>query len=130
MPRRFRGDNEVRMSDIEEVAAVIPDAVIDDIFAKCKANSYEVLEETVKEFIANGYPASRFLQQFLRKVVAAEDGVTDSHKAKICLHMGEVCTGRRATPVASLQVFAGVAGEPRKHPAPPQFACYDWSVDS
>ena len=86
---RFRGEKPVRVTDVEEVACAIPDEVVDNIYKRCRGGSFERLEVSVREFVAAGYPAARFLGDFLARVTA-DEASADAQKARVALHLGVV----------------------------------------
>ncbi len=64
-------------SDIEEIASVLPDKMIDSILDKCQRNTFDEvsfllmlvltlqLQEAIKDLIDNGYSGTQFISQVI-----------------------------------------------------------------
>ncbi|KAL5714521.1 Subunit of heteropentameric Replication factor C (RF-C) [Ranunculus cassubicifolius] len=78
----------ISSKELISVSGVIPDAVVQALFAACKSGNFEYANKEVNNVIAEGYPVSQMLSQLLDVVVEAND-VTDEQKARICSKLGQ-----------------------------------------
>jgi replication factor C subunit 2/4 len=80
---RLKGEERVTRADIVEVAAVIDDDVIAGLFKVCKSGSYEKLDRTVKDIVAEGHSAGQILLQ-LHDFIVPCNILDDNRKSIIC----------------------------------------------
>lgn len=86
---RLKGTEETDKDDVMEIAGIVPESLIDSLFKSCYSDSYERLESSVKEVIAEGYSASQTLSQLHSRLVFMET-LTDKQKSIIAEKMGIV----------------------------------------
>ncbi|PIA27244.1 hypothetical protein AQUCO_08200037v1 [Aquilegia coerulea] len=67
---------------------VIPQAVVQALFAACKSGDFDLANKEVNNVIAEGYPVSQMFLQLMEVIVEAND-ITDEQKARICSKLGE-----------------------------------------
>jgi len=79
---RLKPGETVTEQDILEIAGVIPPAVIDALIEACKSDSYEKLENTVQDMIADGHSAAQLLTQ-IHDVLIDLDELKDKQKAVV-----------------------------------------------
>lgn len=80
---RLRGKDGVTKADIVEVAGVIEDDVVNDLMKVCHSGSYEKLEKTVKDIMADGHSAGQIILQLHDQIVPS-DTLNDRQKSTIC----------------------------------------------
>ncbi|KAF5177285.1 replication factor C subunit [Thalictrum thalictroides] len=74
--------------ELISVSGVIPQAVVQALFAACKSGDFDLANKEVNNVIAEGYPASQMFLQLMEVIVEAND-ITDDQKARICSKLGE-----------------------------------------
>ncbi|XP_031557486.1 replication factor C subunit 4-like [Actinia tenebrosa] len=79
---RLKSDAGICAKDIIDIAGVIPDKMIADLFEACRSDSYEKLEATVKEIIAEGHAAAQLISQIHDDVIQMTD-LNDHQKSAI-----------------------------------------------
>ena len=106
------GETKVTIRSIEEIAGVIPNAVIDDLFQamqpKGRAAVYEALAKQVTDLVADGWSATQVMNQVrylpvlatfgfktltvcqLYQKVISDDAISDKQKSKIVTHFSEI----------------------------------------
>ncbi|KAF5193504.1 Replication factor c subunit, partial [Thalictrum thalictroides] len=67
---------------------VIPQAIVQALFAACKSGDFNLANKEVNNLIAEGYPISQMFLQLMEVIVEAND-ITDKQKARICSKLGE-----------------------------------------
>ena len=92
------GDDEVSMQtgvtveDVQEIAGVVPDSVLDRLWNMCKtAKKYEVLRETVDQIVAEGYSAGQIILQ-LHDVIIEDESVETKARNSILSDIAEADT--------------------------------------
>ncbi|PIA27245.1 hypothetical protein AQUCO_08200037v1 [Aquilegia coerulea] len=74
--------------ELISVSGVIPQAVVQALFAACKSGDFDLANKEVNNVIAEGYPVSQMFLQLMEVIVEAND-ITDEQKARICSKLGE-----------------------------------------
>uniref|UniRef100_A0A0A9E9J4 Replication factor C subunit 2 n=1 Tax=Arundo donax TaxID=35708 RepID=A0A0A9E9J4_ARUDO len=80
--------SSISSSDLISVSGVIPEDVVKSLFAACKSGEFDVANKEVSNIIADGYPVSQLISQFLDVIVSADD-IPDEQKARVCKKLGE-----------------------------------------
>lgn len=78
----------ISYKDLISVSGVIPQGVVDELFAACKSGNFDLANKEVSNIIAEGYPVSQMLSQLFEVVVEADD-ISDEQKARICKSLAE-----------------------------------------
>lgn len=86
---RLRSKRSVTKDLIADVAGIVPMQVIEELFACCRANSFEQLEQAVQQAVLQGYSANQIVEQMMA-YVCRNGTIKDSHKAAIALKAGQV----------------------------------------
>ena len=88
-----RDTTMVTIRSIEEIAGVIPDAVVDGLLQamqpKSRAVVYEAVAKQVTDLVADGWSATQVVTQLYQKVVY-DDAISDKQKSKIVMHFSEI----------------------------------------
>ncbi|XP_073255287.1 replication factor C subunit 4-like [Porites lutea] len=79
---RLKGDDIIEAHDITEIAGVVPDDMADKLFAACGSDSFEKLDSTVKEIIAEGHAAAQIINQVHDRIVEMSE-LNDHQKSAI-----------------------------------------------
>ncbi|XP_064614958.1 replication factor C subunit 4-like [Liolophura sinensis] len=79
---RLKGDNSISEEDVYEIAGVLPEELVDRVLKACRSDSYDRLDDSVKEIMREGYSAMLLIVQLHDKVVEAEE-LTDKQKSII-----------------------------------------------
>ncbi|ELU11749.1 hypothetical protein CAPTEDRAFT_223108 [Capitella teleta] len=79
---RFKAGEEITKNDIYEISGVIPNDIIDGIIVICHSGSYEQLESTIKDVIAEGHAATQVILQLHRSLID-NDRLSDAQKSVI-----------------------------------------------
>ncbi|GJN13654.1 hypothetical protein PR202_gb00384 [Eleusine coracana subsp. coracana] len=80
--------SSISSSDLISVSGVIPEDVVKSLLAACRSGEFDVMNKEVSNIIADGYPVSQLISQFLDVIVSADD-IPDEQKARICRKLGE-----------------------------------------
>ncbi|KAF8411744.1 hypothetical protein HHK36_004302 [Tetracentron sinense] len=80
--------SSISAKDLVSVSGVIPQDVVQSLFAACKSGDFDSANKEVSNVIAEGYPVSQMLSQLFEVVVEADD-ISDEQKARICKRLGE-----------------------------------------
>ncbi|XP_042493220.1 replication factor C subunit 4 [Macadamia integrifolia] len=80
--------SSISAKDLINVSGVIPQDVVQALFAACRSGEFELANKEVNNVIAEGYPASQMLSQLFEVVVGADD-ISDEQKARICKRLAE-----------------------------------------
>nr|CAB3459535.1 unnamed protein product [Digitaria exilis] len=80
--------SSISSSDLISVSGVIPEDVVKSLLAACRSGEFDVANKEVSNIIADGYPVSQLMGQFLDVIVSADD-IPDEQKARICKKLGE-----------------------------------------
>ncbi|PON47370.1 Replication factor C subunit [Parasponia andersonii] len=78
----------ITSKDVISVSGVIPQEVVEALFAACKSGNFDLANKEVHNIIVEGYPVSQMLLQLFEMVVEAAD-VKDEQKSRICKKLGE-----------------------------------------
>eukprot|EP00042_Codosiga_hollandica_P013506 m.30705 g.30705 ORF g.30705 m.30705 type:complete len:345 (-) comp41322_c0_seq1:1623-2657(-) len=73
----------IEPADIEEIACVIPDALVNEVLTQCRRSSFDKLQEAIKELIDCGYSGLQFVSQVHDKLLLEDNELVDSQKAQI-----------------------------------------------
>ncbi|XP_067056698.1 replication factor C subunit 4-like [Acropora muricata] len=79
---RLKGEDTVEAKDITEIAGVVPDEMADKLFEACGTDSFDKLDSTVKEIIAEGHAAAQVINQVHDRVVEMTE-LNDHQKSAI-----------------------------------------------
>lgn len=83
----------ITIRSIEEIAGVIPNAVINSLLQAmqpaAKGNVYEAVAKCVTDLVADGWSASQVMAQLYQRVVY-DDAVSDKQKTKIVMSFSEI----------------------------------------
>ena len=83
----------VTIRSIEEIAGVIPNAVIDNLLQAMqptpRGSVYEGVAREVTDLVADGWSATQVVTQLYQKVVY-DDALSNKQKGKIVLHFSEI----------------------------------------
>lgn len=83
----------VTIKSIEEIAGVIPTAVVDGLVQaiqpKARGAVYEAVAKQVTDLVADGWSATQVVTQ-LYQVVVYDDAIADKQKSKIVMHFSEI----------------------------------------
>lgn len=66
---RLKGEDTVEAKDITEIAGVVPGEMADKLFEACGTDSFDKLDSTVKEIIAEGHAATQIINQIHDRIV-------------------------------------------------------------
>ncbi|KAJ6798367.1 replication factor C subunit 2 [Iris pallida] len=80
--------SSISAKDLISVSGVIPQDVVQALFAACKTGEFDLANKEVNNVIAEGYPVSQMLSQLFDIVINSDD-ISDEKKARICKRMGE-----------------------------------------
>ncbi|XP_058219542.1 replication factor C subunit 2 isoform X2 [Rhododendron vialii] len=80
--------SSISSKDLISVSGVIPQEVVQSLFAACKGGDFDVVNKEVNNVILEGYPVSQMLSQLFEVIVGADD-ISDEQKAKICKKLAE-----------------------------------------
>lgn len=80
--------SSISSKDLISVSGVIPQEVVDALFAACKSGNFDLANKEVNNVIAEGYPVSQMFSQLFDIIVEADD-LSDEQKARICRKLGE-----------------------------------------
>jgi replication factor C subunit 2/4 len=80
--------SSISSTDLISVSGAIPEDVVKSLLASCKSGEFDVANKEVNNIIADGYPVSQLISQFLDVIVNADD-IPDEQKARICKKLGE-----------------------------------------
>ncbi|PSS00132.1 Replication factor C subunit like [Actinidia chinensis var. chinensis] len=80
--------SSISSKDLISVSGVIPQEVVQALFAACSSSNFDLANKEVTNVIAEGYPVSQMLSQLFEVVVVADD-ISDEQKAKICKKLAE-----------------------------------------
>ena len=84
-----KGDEQVTIEDIHEVAGVIPLKYIEKFITICQSKSYDELSKFTVDLIADGFSAGQFMNQLNDWVVECDEMLlNDKQKSMICQHLG------------------------------------------
>jgi len=86
--RLVSGMEEVTPETVNEVAGVVPDAVVTNLMAACKKGKFQAIQDAAFEAQCQGFPVAQILSQLQDVIVDAED-IKDISKANICIKLGE-----------------------------------------
>ncbi|XVE60290.1 hypothetical protein DITRI_Ditri05aG0116900 [Diplodiscus trichospermus] len=82
--------SSISSKDLISVSGVIPQEVVETLYAACKSGNFDLANKEVNNVIAEGYPVSQMLSQLFDVVaVAAEADLPDEQKARICKSLAE-----------------------------------------
>lgn len=84
--QKLQGDDGISLDEINEIAGVIPNSFIINLMSSSSSGSFDQLQQTVKEVLLEGYPASQILNQMFDKAVQ-NPAFTDKQKSKIAEKM-------------------------------------------
>ncbi|XP_015752831.1 PREDICTED: replication factor C subunit 4-like [Acropora digitifera] len=79
---RLKGEDTVEAKDITEIAGVVPDEMADKLFEACGTDSFDKLDSTVKEIIAEGHAAAQVINQVHDRIVEMTE-LNDHQKSAI-----------------------------------------------
>jgi len=81
-------NKNIDVSDVYEIANMVPIAKMDDIIYRCVDNSIDTLSirNLANDFNMNGYPISIILTQLVECIVKNKN-IDDKMKSRICLHI-------------------------------------------
>jgi len=77
----FHGVN-ITPENVMSIAGVVPSAKVDQLFKACKSNSFEALQPTVANIIADGYSTHVIISQLHDRIVGSMD-LKNNQKAHI-----------------------------------------------
>ncbi|CBI18984.3 hypothetical protein PVL29_023241 [Vitis rotundifolia] len=77
----------ISSKDLISVSGVVPQHVVQALFAACKSGDFDSANKEVNNVIAEGYPVSQMLYQLFDVVVEAD--ISDEQKARICKRLAE-----------------------------------------
>lgn len=80
--------SSISSKDLIGVSGVIPQEIVQTLFAACKSGDFDLANKEVDNIIADGYPVSQMLSQLLEVVIVADD-ISDEQKARICKRLAE-----------------------------------------
>ncbi|KAH7861432.1 hypothetical protein Vadar_026112 [Vaccinium darrowii] len=80
--------SSISSKDLISVSGVIPQEVVQSLFAACKGGDFDLANKEVNNVIQEGYPVSQMLSQLFEVIVGADD-ISDEQKAKICKKLAE-----------------------------------------
>ncbi|KAJ4965177.1 hypothetical protein NE237_017026 [Protea cynaroides] len=80
--------SSISAKDLISVSGVIPQDVVQALFAACRSGDFELANKEVNNIIAEGYPVSQMLSQLFELVVGADD-ISDEQNARICKRLAE-----------------------------------------
>ncbi|XWS21665.1 hypothetical protein CRYUN_Cryun30bG0074000 [Craigia yunnanensis] len=80
--------SSISSKDLISVSGVIPQEVVEALYAACKGSNFDLANKSVNNVIAEGYPVSQMLSQLFDVVVEADD-IQDEQKARICKSLAE-----------------------------------------
>ncbi|KAF7140999.1 hypothetical protein RHSIM_Rhsim06G0130900 [Rhododendron simsii] len=80
--------SSISSKDLISVSGVIPQEVVQSLFAACKGGDFDMVNKEVNNVILEGYPVSQMLSQLFEVIVGADD-ILDEQKAKICKKLAE-----------------------------------------
>ncbi|XVF64506.1 hypothetical protein PTKIN_Ptkin09bG0175000 [Pterospermum kingtungense] len=80
--------SSISSKDLISVSGVIPQEVVEALYAACKSGNFDLANKEVNNVIAEGFPVSQMLSQLFDVVVEADD-VPDEQKARICKSLAE-----------------------------------------
>lgn len=78
----------ISSKDLISVSGVIPEEVVQALFASCKSGDFDLANKEVNNVIAEGYPVSQMFSQLFDKIVQ-DDDILEEQKARICRRLGE-----------------------------------------
>ncbi|EOY16370.1 ATPase family associated with various cellular activities (AAA) [Theobroma cacao] len=78
----------ISSKDLLSVSGVIPQEVVEALYAACKSGNFDLANKEVNNVIAEGFPVSQMLSQLFDVVVEADD-IPDEQKARICKSLAE-----------------------------------------
>ncbi|XP_065887520.1 replication factor C subunit 4-like [Dysidea avara] len=79
---QLKSDEEITKEDFYNLAGVLPDEKIQGLFKACFSNSYESLDSTVQDILADGYSASQIITQVFDHLVN-QAGINDQQKSEV-----------------------------------------------
>lgn len=79
---RLRGSEEIVLSDTVDISGVVPEDVIDNLIRVCHSDSYDKLDNTIQELMAEGHSAVQLLLQLHDKFVEVDE-LGDNQKSVI-----------------------------------------------
>eukprot|EP00965_Chrysotila_dentata_P195753 6177170-Pleurochrysis_carterae.AAC.3 len=85
---RLHGDAMTPQS-ILDISGAVPIARVADVFAKCRANDFDAMADTVADLLADGYPTAQFITQLLDYLIANDTGLANMPKAKLAMALAE-----------------------------------------
>lgn len=80
--QKLQGEEGISVEEINEIAGVIPDSLMTDLMRASSSGSFEKLENTVKDVLLEGYPATQILTQVHDSIVQNSE-LTDKQKSVI-----------------------------------------------
>ncbi|GMH00941.1 hypothetical protein Nepgr_002780 [Nepenthes gracilis] len=80
--------SSISSKDLINVSGVIPQDIVQALFAACKSGDFDLANKEVNNIIAEGYPASQMLSQLFDVIVEAND-ISDEQKERVCKKLGE-----------------------------------------
>ncbi|RMX48609.1 hypothetical protein pdam_00007989 [Pocillopora damicornis] len=80
--QRLKGEDVVEADDISEIAGVVPSKMADKLFEACGSDSFEKLDATVQEIIAEGHAAAQVINQVHDRIIEMAD-LNDHQKSAI-----------------------------------------------
>lgn len=86
---RLQCKEGITKADIVEVAGVIDYDVVTDLMKVCHSGSYEKLEKTVKDIMADGHSAGQIILQ-LHECIVTSDSLNDRQKSSVCERLAVV----------------------------------------
>ncbi|GAB2211642.1 hypothetical protein Drorol1_Dr00024966 [Drosera rotundifolia] len=81
--------SSISSNDLINVSGVIPQAIVQSLFAACKSGNFDLANKQVVDIVAEGYPISQIISQ-LFDVIVEDNNISDEQKARICKKLGEV----------------------------------------
>ncbi|WRX31244.1 ATPase [Theobroma cacao] len=78
----------ISSKDLLSVSGVVPQEVVEALYAACKSGNFDLANKEVNNVIAEGFPVSQMLSQLFDVVVEADD-IPDEQKARICKSLAE-----------------------------------------
>lgn len=80
--QRLKGEDMVEADDISEIAGVVPSKMADKLFEACGSDSFEKLDATVQEIIAEGHAATQVINQVHDRIIEMAE-LNDHQKSAI-----------------------------------------------
>ncbi|XP_045815931.1 replication factor C subunit 2 [Trifolium pratense] len=80
--------SSISSKDLISVSGIVPAEVVEALLNACKSGNFDLANNEVNNFIAEGYPVSQMLTQLFEAIVEEKD-ISDEQKARISKKLGE-----------------------------------------